>query len=103
MVDIAPELCTETFDGVTAGLKYGQTLKSGNSWNARLEFYQQAGKDDGSGETQIFIPASTGINPFKIPFIEVGARITAVGLSGQFLTQNEVLPRHRGDLKPAVP
>ncbi|HSG38724.1 MAG TPA: hypothetical protein VLE27_03710 [Thermoanaerobaculia bacterium] len=68
-----------------------------------LPFGYQVFVDDGSGETQIFIPASTGINPFKIPFIEVGARITAVGLSGQFLTQNEVLPRHRGDLKPAVP
>ncbi|MFP5287340.1 MAG: hypothetical protein ACLGI9_16505 [Thermoanaerobaculia bacterium] len=59
--------------------------------------------DDGSGETQIFIPASTGINPFKIPFIEVGARITAVGFSGQFLAQYEVLPRHRGDIRLATP
>ena len=59
--------------------------------------------DDGSGEVQIFIPASTGVNPFTIPFIEVGARITAVGQSGQFLAQVEVLPRFRGDLRPAVP
>ena len=35
------------FDGITAGLKYGQTLQSGNAWNARLEFYQQTGKDEG--------------------------------------------------------
>ena len=59
--------------------------------------------DDGSGEVQIFIPASTGVNPFTIPFIEVGAEITAVGLSGQFLAQVEVLPRFRGDIHPAVP
>jgi DNA/RNA endonuclease YhcR with UshA esterase domain len=59
--------------------------------------------DDGSGETQVFIPASTGINPFKIPFVVPGARITAVGFSGQFLTQNEVLPRHRGDIHLATP
>ena len=59
--------------------------------------------DDGSGEVQIFIAASTGINPFTIPFIAVGARITAVGQSGQFLTQYEALPRRRGDLQPAVP
>lgn len=59
--------------------------------------------DDGSGEVQIFIPASTGVNPFNIPFIEVGAQITAVGQSGQFLAQNEVLPRFRGDIHSAVP
>ncbi len=59
--------------------------------------------DDGTGETQIFIPASTGINPFKIPFIVPGARITVVGFSGQFETQYEVLPRHRGDIHRATP
>jgi DNA/RNA endonuclease YhcR with UshA esterase domain len=59
--------------------------------------------DDGTGETQVFIPASTGINPFSIPFIVPGARIRVVGFSGQFLTQYEVLPRHRGDIRPAVP
>lgn len=59
--------------------------------------------DDGSGETQVFIPASTGINPFKIPFIVPGARITVVGFGGQFLSQYEVLPRHRGDIHLATP
>lgn len=57
--------------------------------------------DDGSGEVQIFIPASTGINPFKIPYAVVGAEITATGFSGQFLAQDEVLPRRRGDIKQA--
>jgi DNA/RNA endonuclease YhcR with UshA esterase domain len=59
--------------------------------------------DDGTGETQVFIPASTGINPFKIPFIVPGARITVTGFSGQFETQYEVLPRHRGDIHLATP
>jgi len=59
--------------------------------------------DDGSGETQVFIPASTGINPFKIPFVVPGAHITVVGFSGQFETQYEVLPRHRGDIHLATP
>ena len=36
--------------------------------------------DDGSGETQIFIPASTGINPFRLPYIEPGRRIRARGI-----------------------
>jgi hypothetical protein len=52
---------------------------------------------------QVFICASTGINPFMIPFMKEGARITVVGSSGQFLTQYEALPRHRGDIHRAQP
>jgi hypothetical protein len=40
---------------------------------------------------------------FKIPFLKVGARITVVGSSGQFLSQYEALPRHRLDLRRAHP
>lgn len=54
--------------------------------------------DDGSGETQIFIPATTGINPFRIPWVEVGRSIRVTGFSAEFLGQYEVLPRKRGDL-----
>lgn len=68
-----------------------------------LPYGYQVFIDDGSGETQVFIAASTGINPFKIPFIEAGDAFTAVGYSGQFLGQYEVLPRHRGDIRPATP
>jgi hypothetical protein len=68
-----------------------------------LPFGYQVFIDDGSGETQIFICASTGINPFKIPFMKEGERITVVGSSGQFLTHYEALPRHRGDLRRAHP
>jgi DNA/RNA endonuclease YhcR with UshA esterase domain len=59
--------------------------------------------DDGSGETQIFIAASTGVNPYRFPFIQLGARITAVGFSTQFLTQYEIIPRNNLDLRPAFP
>jgi hypothetical protein len=68
-----------------------------------LPFGYQVFVDDGSGETQIFIAASTGINPFMIPFIRLGARITVVGFSSQFLAQYEILPRHRLDLRRAHP
>ena len=57
--------------------------------------------DDGSGETQIFIPASTGVNPFKIGYIRPGARIRVIGLSSQFETKLEVLPRKGGDIRRA--
>lgn len=66
-----------------------------------LPYGYQVFVDDGSGETQIFIAASTGINPFTIPFLVQGDAVTAVGYSGQFLGQYEVLPRHRGDIRPA--
>lgn len=68
-----------------------------------LPYGYQVFVNDGSGETQIFIAASTGINPFTIPFIVQGSEFTAVGYSGQFLGQYEVLPRHRGDIRPATP
>lgn len=55
--------------------------------------------DDGTGETQIFIPASTGINPFTIPWIQPGNKLRATGLGAQFLAQYEVLPRFRLDLR----
>jgi hypothetical protein len=31
------------FDGVTLGLKYGQTTASGHEWSARIEYYTQSG------------------------------------------------------------
>ena len=68
-----------------------------------LAFGYKVFVDDGSGETQIFIAASTGVNPFRMPFIQLGARITAVGFSSQFLTDYEILPRHILDLRPAQP
>ena len=56
--------------------------------------------DDGSGETQIFIPATTGVNPFNIPWVTVGNTIRVTGFSGEFDGQFEVLPRFHGDILP---
>jgi DNA/RNA endonuclease YhcR with UshA esterase domain len=64
-----------------------------------LPFGYQVYINDGSGEVQIFIPASTGINPFNIPWIQVGESLEATGLSSQFLANLEVLPRSRADLR----
>lgn len=57
--------------------------------------------DDGSGETQVFIAASTGINPLELRWIRPGRRIHAIGFSSQFLAQYEVLPRFRFDIRRA--
>lgn len=56
--------------------------------------------DDGSGETQVFIPASTGVNPFRIPFAKIGNRIQVTGFCGEYNGQFEVLPRVRADILP---
>lgn len=66
-----------------------------------LPFGYQVFIDDGSGEVQVFIPASTGIDPFTLPYVQPGKRIHAVGQSAQFEAQFEVLPRFRIDLLPA--
>jgi DNA/RNA endonuclease YhcR with UshA esterase domain len=56
--------------------------------------------DDGSGETQVFIPASTGVNPYRIPFAKIGSRIQVTGFSAEYNGQFEVLPRVRADIQP---
>jgi len=56
--------------------------------------------DDGSGETQVFIPVTTGVNPFMLGYMAPGQVLRAAGQSGQFLGQYEVLPRYHGDLQP---
>ena len=55
--------------------------------------------DDGTGERQIFVPVSTGVNPFLIPFVTPGNTVRVTGLSSQFLANLEVLPRRHGDIQ----
>ena len=56
--------------------------------------------DDGTGERQIFVPVSTGVNPFLTPFVMPGNRVRITGLSSQFQANLEVLPRRHGDIRP---
>jgi hypothetical protein len=49
------------FDAITLGLKYGQTLDSGNSWSIRLEGYTQLGKTAGVPEQ-----AAAGLSKFDL-------------------------------------
>ncbi len=58
--------------------------------------------DDGTGETQVFIPASTGVNPFRLRFAKPGRTVRVTGFSGQYQSQYEVLPRSLSDIV-AVP
>jgi hypothetical protein len=59
--------------------------------------------DDGSGETQVFVPVSTGIDPLADPAFHVGRRLTVVGFSGRYQETHEVIPRFPGDLVVAGP
>jgi len=59
--------------------------------------------DDGSGEIQVFVPVSTGIDPFALPGLQVGQRLAVVGFSGRFNETYEVIPRFAEDLTVAAP
>jgi len=59
--------------------------------------------DDGSGETQVFVPVSTGIDPLALPGLQTGQHLTVVGFSGRFNDTYEVIPRFSEDLIVASP
>jgi hypothetical protein len=59
--------------------------------------------DDGSGETQVFVPVSTGIDPLALPSLQAGQHLIVVGFSGRFNDTYEVIPRFSEDLVIASP
>ena len=59
--------------------------------------------DDGSGETQVFVPVSTGIDPLAFPGLQVGRRLAVIGFSGRFNDTYELIPRFPTDLAVASP
>lgn len=61
-----------------------------------LPYGYQVFIDDGSGETQVFVCASAGID---VSGWAVGQQLHATGMSGQFAAQYEVLPRGPGDVE----
>lgn len=61
-----------------------------------LPFGYQVFIDDGSGETQLFVCASAGID---VSGLAVGQTLQGIGFSGQFDAQYEVLPCMPGDLQ----
>ena len=52
--------------------------------------------NDGTGEIQVFISASTGIDPRGL---QVGERVHVTGLSGQYKDHYEISPRFPADIK----
>ena len=53
--------------------------------------------DDGSGEVQIFVYASTGID---VTGLQPGQQVSVTGFSGQFADHYEINPRGTDDLRP---
>lgn len=54
--------------------------------------------NDGSGESQVFVYASTGIDLSRLA---VGQRVRVIGFSSQFNAHYEINPRIPGDISPA--
>jgi hypothetical protein len=54
--------------------------------------------DDGSGPVAVFIASTVNMNPFEIPWLQVGQSVSVTGLSSEFADHFEVNPRRRGDL-----
>lgn len=59
--------------------------------------------DDGSGETQVFVPVSSGIDSRSLLGLHVGRRLTVIGFSGRFDDTYEVIPRFSADLTVGPP
>ncbi len=64
--------------------------------------------DDGSGEIQVFIAVSAGVDVLDLPFLTPGQRVRATGFSGQYVNPSDDPPqnhyeidsRSRADIEP---
>jgi len=74
---------TITQDGVVADLPYGYKLFL----------------NDGSGVAQVYLNASTNINPHE-PYLKPGRQLRVTGFGSQYNTTYEIEPRDRRDLEP---
>jgi DNA/RNA endonuclease YhcR with UshA esterase domain len=54
--------------------------------------------NDGSGEVQVFVHVSAGLDKAMLQGLTAGRRITVVGLAAQYETTYEVAPRQPSDL-----
>jgi hypothetical protein len=74
---------TITQDGVVADLPYGYKVFV----------------NDGSGVAQVYLNASTNINP-RAPYLKPGRQLRVTGFGSQYNTTYEIEPRDRRDLEP---
>jgi len=54
--------------------------------------------NDGSGEVQVFVHVSAGLDKAKLQALTAGQKITAVGFAAQYDATYEVAPRQQSDL-----
>jgi DNA/RNA endonuclease YhcR with UshA esterase domain len=74
---------TITQDGVVADLPYGYKVFL----------------NDGSGVVQVYLNASTNIDP-RAPYLKPGRQLPVTGFGSQYNTTYEIEPRYRRDLEP---
>ena len=55
--------------------------------------------EDDTGSVQIYIPRSTEIAPQTLPFLQLGQAIQVIGLSSQYDSKDEVMPRMLADMR----
>ena len=55
--------------------------------------------DDGSGVVQVFVSASTNIDP-RAPYLKPGRQLRVTGFGNQYNTTYEIEPRDRRDMEP---
>ena len=58
--------------------------------------------DDGSGVVQVFVSASTNIDP-RAPYLKPGRQLRVTGFGNQYNTTYEIEPRDRRDMEPISP
>jgi DNA/RNA endonuclease YhcR with UshA esterase domain len=55
---------------------------------------------DSTGQIQVYIPKSTQIAPAELAFLKPGQHIQITGISSQYDSSDEVIPRSRADIQP---
>lgn len=55
---------------------------------------------DATGDIQIYMPKSTHIDPIDLPFLKPGQMIQVTGISSQYDSNDEIMPRSRADIQP---
>lgn len=100
ILDTGPKVAPQLFaTGAISEATEGRLVTVGGTITRMvvdLPYGYQVFINDGSGETQVFVCASTGID---VSSWAVGQHLQATGFSGQFAAQYEVLPRGPSDVQ----
>jgi DNA/RNA endonuclease YhcR with UshA esterase domain len=99
----------EAFSGVKLGVATGQvgmatlgyliSIEGTITLVADLPYGYKVFLNDGSGVVQVYLNASTNIDP-RAPYLKPGRQLRVTGFGSQYNTTYEIEPRDRRDLEP---